>query len=349
MRKKEGRIIQPDLFAWRQRDKESDETADFGAASPDARQSTLIDPQDIATMTPEALLSALGARTEAMANESQTLLLLMAEVGRRRDQATVPLLVNLCRRHAGFDRSRTLPEVVAALETLAAIGSAEGAPAILQLVPAILQLVRSGAFGSESTAAALRYFAAVRYRPAADLLDHCFTHERPENREAACTLAAAVGASGRTGTLLELCTDINAGVVDAALMALGHLGYGPVKDALEARLLTAPPGEIPKFVEALVLVSDEDTAVHLGRLAERTEDKGARCAIVRALADLESTTAATWLLRLVEDPCARVRRAVIAGLEARDDPRCHIALQHLASDADTEVAGAAKRALRALA
>ena len=182
-RKEEGRIIQPDLFAWRQRDKESDDTADFGAASPDARQSTLIEPQHIVTMTPEALLSALEARTEAMANESQTLLLLMAEVGRRRDQATVPLLVNLCPRHAGFDLSRTVPEVVAALETLAAIGSAEGAPAILQLV-------RSAAFGPESTAAALRYFAAVRHRPAADLLDNGFTHERPENREAACTLAA---------------------------------------------------------------------------------------------------------------------------------------------------------------
>jgi HEAT repeat protein len=337
-----GGILQPDLFAWRQRDKESGEAADFGAASPGVRQPALIDLQNITTMAPEALLSALEAGIEATTHETQTLLRLMAEVGRRRQQAAVPLLVNLCRRHAGFDRSCTVPEVVAALVTLAAIDSPEGAPAILQLV-------RSGAFGSESTAAALRYFAAVRYRPAADLLDHCFTHERPENREAACTLAAAIGASGRTGTLLELCTDINAGVVDAALMALGHLGYGPVKDALEARLLTAPPGEIPKFVEALVFVSDEDTAVHLGRLAERTEDDEARCAIVRALADLESTTAATWLLRLVEDPCARVRRAVIAGLEARDDPRCHIALQHLASDADTEVAGAAKRALRALA
>ena len=300
-------MLQPDLFAWRQRDKGSGEAADTGAASPVVRQPSLIDPQEIATMAPEVLLSALEARTEAMANESQTLLLLMAEVGRRRDQATVPLLVNQCRRHAGFDRSRTVPEVVAALEALAAIGSVEGASAILQLV-------RSGAFGPESTAAALRYFAAVRHRPAADLLDHGFNHETPENREAACTLAAAIGASRRTGTLLELCTDTNARVVDAALIALGHLGYGPVKDALEARLLTTPPGGIHKLVEALVLVSDEDSAVHLGRLAERTEDDEARCAIARALADLESATAVTWLLRLVEDPCVRVRRAVIAGL-----------------------------------
>ena len=62
------------------------------------------------------------------------------------DRAAAPLLVKLCRRHAGFDRSRTVPEVAMALEALAAIGAADSAPLILQLV-------EQDALGPASTAA----------------------------------------------------------------------------------------------------------------------------------------------------------------------------------------------------
>ncbi len=38
------------------------------------------------------------------------------------------------RRHAGFDRSRAVPEVVAALNALTAVGAADAAPVIIRLV-----------------------------------------------------------------------------------------------------------------------------------------------------------------------------------------------------------------------
>ena len=66
-------------------------------------------------MTPEALLSALESRFDDPTGDSRDLVLLIAEVERRREAAAAPLLVRVCRRHAGFDRSRNVPELVAAV------------------------------------------------------------------------------------------------------------------------------------------------------------------------------------------------------------------------------------------
>ncbi len=291
-------------------------------------------------MTREVLLGALEARFNDPMGDRRGLVPLIAEVERRREATAAPLLVRVCRRHAGFDRSRAVPEVVAALEALTAVGAADAAPAIIRLV-------EQGALGHASVAAALRYFASVRHRPAAVLLRPHLDHDEAEVREAACTLAAVIGKRRNIERLLELCKDTSAEVIDAALIALGNLGHRPVKKVLESRLQTAAIDEIPKIVDALVPVSDEETAIGLGRLVERVSDEYVRYVVAEALAELDGRAAVTWLLRLVDDPCPAIRQVVGDALAVRDDPRKVAALRRLSTDADTEVGEAARNALQA--
>ena len=305
---------QLDLFAWREQDSESAETVGCGGRPFELPQPSRTNkPQDVAAMTREALLGALEAGLETTTGDRLDLAPLIAEVERRREAMAAPLLVRACRRHAGFDRSRAVPEVLAALKALAALGAADAAPAIMRLV-------EQGAFGHASVAAALRYFASVRHRPATALLRPHLDHDQAEVRQAACTLAAVIGTHRNIERLLELCNDTSAEVIDAASIALGNLGHRPVKKALELRLQTASMAEIPKIVDALLPVSDEETAVCLGRLIERISDENARYVLAEALAGLDGRAAATWLSRLVDDPCPAIRQAVAEGLADRDDP-----------------------------
>ena len=334
------RPSQLDLFAWRERDRNPAETVDRGGRPCGAPQPDRTEPQDVAAITPEALLSALESRFDDPIGDSRDLVPLIAEVERRREATAVPFLVRVCRRHAGFDRSRTVPGVVAALKALTAVGAADAAPAIMRLV-------EQGALGHASVAEALRFFASVRHRPAAVLLRPHLDHDEAGVREAACALAAVVGARGNIERLLELCNDTRTEVTDAALIALGNLGHRPVKKILESRLQTAAFDDIPRIVDALVAVSDEETAVCLGRLVERVSDEAVRCVVAEALAELDGRAAVTWLLRLVDDPCPAIRQVVADALAVRDDPRKVAALRRLLTDADTEVGDAARIALLA--
>ncbi len=128
------RSSQLELFAWRERDGNSAETVDHGGRPRDTLQPNRTEPQDVAAITPEALLSALESRFDDPTGNSRDLVALIAEVERRREATAAPLLVRVCRRHAGFDRSRNVPGVVAALKALTAVGAADAAPAILRLV-----------------------------------------------------------------------------------------------------------------------------------------------------------------------------------------------------------------------
>ncbi len=316
------RSLQRDLFAWREWEGVSAETVGHEGRPCDTLPPTPTEPQDITAMTREALLGALESRFDNPTVDSRGFVPLIAEVERRREATAVPLLVRVCRRHAGFDRSRAVPEVVAALNALTAVGATD-------VAPAILRLVEQNALGHASVAAALRYFASVRHRPATVLLSPHLHHDEAEVREAACTLAAVIGTPSNIERLLELCKDTSAEVIDAALIALGQIGYRPVKTVLESRLQTAAIDEIPKIVDALIPVSDEETAVSLGRLAERVSDENVRYVVAEALAELDGRAAVTWLLRLVDDPCPAIRQVVAEALAVRDDPRKIAALRRL--------------------
>jgi HEAT repeat protein len=332
------RSSQLDLFAWRERDGNSAATVDHGGRLRDALEPNRTGPENVAAITPEALHSALDSRFDDPTGKSRDLVPLIAEVERRREATAAPFLVRVCRRHAGFDRSRAVPEVVAALNALTAVGAVDAAPAIIRLV-------EQGALGHVSVAAALRYFASVRHRPAAVLLRPHLDHDEAEVREAACTLAAVIGTRSHIERLLELCKDTSAEVIDAALIALGQLGHRPVKKALESRLQTATIDEIPKIVDALVPVSDEETAISLGRLVERVSDENVRYVVAEALAELDGRAAVAWLLRLVDDPCPAIRQVVADALAVRNDPRKVAALRRLSTDADTRVGETARIAL----
>ena len=334
------RSSQLDLFAWRERDGHSFETVGLGGRPCDALPLAETEPQDVAAMTRVSLLRALEERLDDPRSDSRDLLPIIAEVERRREPTAAPSLVRVCCRHAGFDRSCAVPEVAAALKALAAIGAADAAPAILRLV-------EQGALGHGSVAAALRYFASVRHRPAVALLRPHLDHDEAELREAACTLAAVIGSHSHIERLLELCNDTSAEVVGAALISLGNLGHRPVKKLLESRLQTAATDEILKIVDALVPVSDEETAICLGRLAERISDENVRRFVVEALAELDGRAAVTWLLRLVDDPCPAIRQVVVETLAVRDDSRKVAALRRLTTDADAKVGEAARNALQA--
>ena len=90
------------------------------------------------------------------------------------------------------------------------------------------------------------------------------------------------------------------------MLALGHLGHRPVKGALEDRLNAARPEEVPRIVEALVGVADDETAVALGRVAERAAGVGTRTVIMDRLAEFENPVAARWLARLADHPSLAV-------------------------------------------
>ncbi len=269
---------------------------------------------DATGLSRDALLAALERGLDGPTDDSRDLLALIAEVGRRREAAAAQIMVRVCRRHAGFDRERAVPEVAAALKALAAARAADGAPAILRLV-------ENGALGHASVAAALLYFASVRYRSAAKLIRACLHHDEAGLRAAACALAAALAARSETGRLSELLHDTRSEVADAALLALGGFGYRPVKKTLESRLQTAAVDDIPGIVDALAAVSDEETAVCLGRRAEGVSDDGVRCVLARALAELDGRAAAKWLLRLANDPSPAVRSLAADALAARKHPR----------------------------
>ena len=79
------------------------------------------------------MLGALEAQYDDPTVKSRDFVALITEVERRREARAAPLLVRVCRRYAGFDRSRAVPEVLAALKALAATGVADAAPVIMRL------------------------------------------------------------------------------------------------------------------------------------------------------------------------------------------------------------------------
>src|SRR5437016_14218598 len=69
--------------------------------------------------------SLLAAIPDAGIRESVAL---VAEAGRRRLAAAIPVLEALCRRFAGFGADRIAPEPAAALDALVMIGGSSAAP-----------------------------------------------------------------------------------------------------------------------------------------------------------------------------------------------------------------------------
>jgi HEAT repeat protein len=288
----------------------------------------------------EAVLDLLALHLYGVPPDEPALLDLLAEAGRRGDRAAVPLLLRACRRFA--DRGLDAPpaELAAALDALAALGAAEAAEPVAGLVEA-------GLLGPGGTAAAAGLLAALRHRPSARLVPALVRDPDPGLREAACRLAGALGRPEDLDLVLGLASDPDRRVARVACLTLGRLGHRPVKPDLEALLVRAAPLDLPQVVEALLPVADADTAVVLGRVAERSDERG-RAAIADALGALDAAGAVPVLARLARDAKPGVRLAATAALARHEpDDRTGAALGALARDPDPEVRAAAEEALKA--
>jgi len=204
---------------------------------------------DVLELDDHGLLAALA---DAALADSLTLL---DEVGRRRLAAAVPLLRELCRRHAGFGARRPIPEQIAALNALHAIGTREAALAVAEAIE------RGWVEGPALAVAAWgagRLHANLSTETVAMLLQH----PDPGVRVAGCGCARPYPAI--TALLGELMGDLRRPVAEAAACALGRLGRAEARPALAALLERAPSEEA---IEAAGAVADEPTLVLLGRIA----------------------------------------------------------------------------------
>ena len=204
--------------------------------------------------------------------------MLLAEAGRRRLAAAVPLLRDVCRRHAGFGARRQIPEQAAALNALHAIGTRAAAQAVAEAIE------RGWVVGPTLTVAALcagRLHANLSSETLAMLLQH----PDPSVRVAGCGCARPYPAI--TALLGELMVDPRRPVAEAAACALGRLARTEARPVLAVLLEKAPSEEV---IEAASTVADEPTLVLLGRIA-RSGSKLAPAAMA-ALEDSDHPRAA---------------------------------------------------------
>ncbi|GAA0568459.1 HEAT repeat domain-containing protein [Caenispirillum bisanense] len=347
-RRGKGARTQGDLFAWPRRpalalrppEAAPEAAVAAGGATTVAEPPPTVD-ESLAALPTAALMDRLAALMDADRPAMAAFVALADALERMRARAARPVLLRLAHRFAGLDREAAATAMRAALRALARVAD----PAC---ATAVTDLATLDALSSESLALALEVLAAVRHRPAAPLARRHLRHEDAAVRTAACRLARALRLRETAAALEGLLTDPAPAVARAAALTLGGLALRGGKQALEAWLPTATPLDLPEVATALVPVADDDTAVLLGRAAERADLPG-RLAIVAALGQIDGRAAVTWLGRLGRDRKPEVRAAVCEALEKLADLAAAPVLRELAADEDSRVAEAAQQALDALA
>jgi hypothetical protein len=206
-------------------------------------------PADPASLDDTALLAAIPASN--LSNGPS----LAREAGRRRLAVAIPVLQDYCRRFAGFGTAHPLPEQVAALEALGAIGGPVAAATVVTII--IHQWVQGPTLPT-AVAVAARLAAPL---PAASVLSF-LRHPDPTVRADACHLAC--GGSEIVATLLDLMGDLHDGVCMAAACALARLCRSEARPLLKRALNKAPTVRV---IEAIAVIADEECIVLLGRIA----------------------------------------------------------------------------------
>ena len=210
---------------------------------------------------------------------------LAAEAGRRRLGAAIPVLEDYCRRFAGFGVQRTLPEQVASLDALAAIGGQEAARSVARIIG-------RGWVQGPTLATAVAAAARLRSHLPADIVAALLRHADPAIRRDTSRLARR--GPEVTAILVDLLGDLNRDVCMEAACALGRMGRPEAAPLLKHALRQAP--SVP-VIEAVAPVADEECVVLLGRLArDAPEDLAA--AARDALEAVEHPLAARLLERM---------------------------------------------------
>lgn len=209
---------------------------------------------------------------------------LAAAAGQRRLQSAVPALLALCRRFSGFGQQSAIPEQMAALDALAAIGGTAAAQATGRL---LVERTVQGPNREHAVTVA----AALGTRLPASLLLELIADPAPHVRAAAC---ACVGRQlALVPRLLELAHDDAAQVRTAAACTLGRMGRREALPTLTSLLREAPSTMV---IDAVAAVADEDCVILLARLA-RSDDQLAEAA-EDALAVIDHPRARQLLARL---------------------------------------------------
>jgi hypothetical protein len=180
---------------------------------------------------------------------------LAAEAGRRRLGAAIPVLEDYCRRFAGFGVQRTLPEQVASLDALAAIGGQEAAQSVARIID-------RGWVQGPTLATAVAAAARLRSHLPTDIVAALLRHADPAIRRDTSRLARR--GPEVTAILVDLLGDLNRDVCMEAACALGRMGRPEAAPLLKHALRQAP--SVPA-IEAVAPVADEECVVLLGRLA----------------------------------------------------------------------------------
>ena len=212
---------------------------------------------------------------------------LAAEAGRRRLGAAIRVLEDYCRRFAGFGVQHALPEQVAALEALAAIGGQEAARSVARIIG-------RGWVQGPTLATAVAAAARLRWQLPMDIVAVLLRHADPAIRGDACRLARL--GPEVTAILVDLLGDLNRDVCVAAACALGRMGRPEATPLLKHALRQAPSLRV---IEAVAPVADEECVVLLGRLA-----RGAQEDLAAAACDALEAVAHPIAARLLE----RIRR-----------------------------------------
>ncbi len=213
---------------------------------------------------------------------------LAAEAGRRRMVVAVPALEALSRRFRGFGLDSAVPEQIAALAALAAIGGRDAAAAAARII--VDDVVQGPGLAS-----AVRAAAELGARLPANITAVLLRHREPAVRADACRCARPEPLVIRL--LIDLLDDLNDAVASAAACALGHMGRAEARPLL-LRLLRQNP--TTAVVAATVGIADADSIVQLGRIARTRPD----------LAE-----AALEALREIDDPRAAAILAIMPGRE----------------------------------
>jgi HEAT repeat protein len=202
-----------------------------------------------AEMDDDALIAAIP---ESRLAESA---MLAAEAGRRRLAAAVPALAALCGGFAGFGIDRPVPEQVAAIEGLAAIGGHDAAHAVAQFIDrAMVQ--------GPTLKVAVSAAARLRSTLSADVLRSLLRHTDPSIQADACRCARPL--PELIILLIDVLNDHDRTVARSAACALGQMGRLEARPMIKNLLRHAPSQDV---IDAAALIADDECVVLLGRIA----------------------------------------------------------------------------------
>ena len=229
---------QPDLFTYRGNHGEH--------LSPETPRTPPIAP---ATLDDAALINAIP--TAGLIDAPA----FAAEAGKRKLATAVPALEGLCNRFIAFGADRPVPEQIAAVRALAAIGGEEAAQAVARL---LTRRVISGPGLRVAVAAAVQLSCTVPPAIQSALL----RHDDPAIRADACRCARAT--PDIVALLIDLLEDLHESVAIAAALALGRMSRAEARPLLLRVLLTTPTEEA---IATTAEVADEECIVLIGRIA----------------------------------------------------------------------------------